>query len=546
MASRLLPIIRSQPAFRRFPTSVRVLSQLSSTPPVAQKPKLKFDDAQLIYKNRSTYHLLRALVIFRLCGVRFLVDNADTIIRVSRRIFGRGLVDSVIRNTFFAHFCAGEDEKSISPRIDFLKANGVGSILDYAAEADLNSSGPSSTVANTQDILISSQPARIYKYSDEKQCDQNMRVFESCIDAVHNVTPEGFAAVKLTALGNPQLLQVMSSAILQMKTLFSSIDQANKGYLTRDEVTDWYGAITGDTDLEKAQKFMQRSKLLATSGPDRVDYETWVSLWSLKDVIKLIQKSTKTGGQLAAFSMHDEEFELLNAMYARIHRIGDFAREREVRLMIDAEQTYFQPAIDQATFELQFRHNRSFPTIFGTYQCYLKDSHSRVLQDMQRCNRLGLWFCAKIVRGAYMEGEAKYAKENSLPYPIFGSIQETHDNYNKIAKLIISSERRNLIVASHNKESIEKATALMTDLGIHASAGGIYFAQLLGMSDHLTFTLGLNGYKAYKYVPYGLVHEVIPYLLRRAQENRSLFLTAAPEIELLKEEASRRLSMRPT
>jgi proline dehydrogenase len=251
-------------------------------------------------------------------------------------------------------------------------------------------------------------------------------------------------------------------------------------------------------------------------------------------------KDSHTSGPFADAALSSEEVTLVENMYERIHTVASLAAEKDVRLMIDAEQTYFQPAIDHATLELQHKHNKVFPTIFGTYQCYLKDTPSRVIADLDRARKYGYLFAAKIVRGAYMKIERDRAAAMGYPSPICDTLQDTHDSFHRVMQYILDSKNRNLVVASHNQSSIEIALEYMRKNNIDPATGGVYFAQLLGMADHLTFSLGRNGYKAYKYVPYGPVHEVVPYLIRRAQENGDLIGGSAhKEISMAKHEIFR-------
>ena len=361
-----------------------------------------------------------------------------------------------------------------------------------------------------------SQPARTFAYQGEAQCDANLEIFKQCVQAVHNVTPEGFAAVKITALGVPDLLERLSVVLVEAKKLFSEIDTDKNGLLTFSEFMDWYAAMYGKRDEVVGRVIFDRAR---QGSSDTIDYHEWSSLWTLKDVWKAAGHITH--GKLSSLALDAEEMRLVANMHKRINDLGEYAAQQDVRLMIDAEQTYFKHAIDHATLELQLKHNKKAPTIFGTYQCYLKDSSSHVLADLARAQKYNYWFAAKFVRGAYMLMERERAAQAGVPSPVYDTIEDTHANYNNIIKHVLAQPKRNVVVASHNQKSIELVVADMHARGIDPATGGVYFAQLLGMADHLTFSLGANGYKAYKYVPYGPLHEVIPYLIRRAQVSQA-------------------------
>ena len=144
-----------------------------------------------------------------------------------------------------------------------------------------------------------------------------------------------------------------------------------------------------------------------------------------------------------------------------------------------------------------------------------------------------------------MVHERERAKKLNIPSPIHDTIEDSHNCYNDAIELLLRHRVQQgpgleVMVATHNKESVEKAVGLMSELGLEPEDESVHFAQLFGMSDNLTFTLGGHGYNAFKYLPYGEVQEVMPYLLRRAQENGDMLGNAGTEIGLLKDELRKR------
>jgi len=279
-------------------------------------------------------------------------------------------------------------------------------------------------------------------------------------------------------------------------------------------------------------------------GKGSFDYVTWSTASKLENIWRFFETIEKISGvKVLQNSLNEEEIQKLENMINRLYKIADLAAKKNVRLMIDAEQTYFQPAINYLVHLLQVKHNREKPIIFHTYQCYLQDSFQRVEKDIERAKRQNYYFAAKIVRGAYIVSERKRAKELNYMDPIFPTIQQTHTNYDSIINLILNTAKDpSLLVASHNQKSIEFAVKKMEEFNIDPFNGQVYFGQLLGMADHLTFTLGKYNYKAYKYVPYGPVQEVLPYLIRRVHENSTILVggNTEKEIGLLSEELKRR------
>jgi proline dehydrogenase len=465
-----------------------------------------------------------------MCKYDVIVKSAESLLAASHRILGSRITNSIVRATFFRHFCAGEDPESIKPTIKYLERNGIGSILDYCAEADMKPENDNNNEAEKVQC-------RTYDYKDEDLCDAHMKTFSDCIEAVKKVSPTGFAAIKITALVNPILLERMSVAIRELQVFFSKIDVENKGYVTNEQFHEGFNKYFTGIDIPKEFLKMDVQK------DNQIDYIEWTNTISLEE-LHLYTNNCKTKGPLAKATLNEEERKLMETMRIRVEKLAILASDLGVRLMIDAEHSYFQPAIDNITTNLAKKFNRKYPVIFNTYQMYLKDSLSRLRLDMDRAKRGGYHFAAKLVRGAYMDLERARALKLNIDDPILPNITQTHLNYDFALREAISAiaagQSVEIMIASHNQQSIELALATMSRLDLPPSSN-VYFGQLLGMADHLTFTLGQAGYKAYKYVPYGKVDEVIPYLIRRAQENSGMLGGATKEIDMISGEILRRL-----
>ena len=167
--------------------------------------------------------------------------------------------------------------------------------------------------------------------------------------------------------------------------------------------------------------------------------------------------------------------------------------------------------------------------------------------DIELSRREGFHFAAKLVRGAYMEQERKRASTVGYQDPIHNSYEETNSSFNDILTIVLDEVHKNnaqVMVATHNEESVQHTLNLMKDMNITADEKKVFFGQLLGMCDAVTYALGVAGYSAYKYVPYGPIHEVMPYLSRRAVENRSLMKGVVKERQMLWGELMRRIKSR--
>jgi proline dehydrogenase len=479
-----------------------------------------------------------------------LVSNSDSILSTSRKVFGDRIVMGVIRKTFFEHFCAGESEETIKPKIDYLASHHIGGILDYAAEADIAEDDEKEAAADEEKKKSGALEktvfeARQYKYSTEQQCNANKDIFKKAITSVHNVTPDGFAAVKITGLCNPILLERWSTALIEIRNLFSRLDTNKDGTLSWEDFKSGWTSLFNETDEKVLRDLFNKYDVSKEGAIDPIEWTNNL----LPEQMAQIAKGCKTQGPFFNAALNDEEVKLINAMQDRVDELANLADKLNVRIMIDAEHSYFQPAIDNIVLRLQRRHNvNGKALIFNTFQCYLKDSKAKVLEHIERSETENWQFAAKIVRGAYMVLERQRAKDMNYPSPIHDSIEDTHDNYNEVVKIVTNRSsvkegrsKVNMLVASHNQRSVELAISEMTKAKIHPKEGGVYFGQLLGMSDHLTFTLGKCGYVAYKYVPYGPIHEVIPYLVRRAQENKGIMSGTGPERKMLTQELKRRI-----
>jgi proline dehydrogenase len=508
---------------------------------------LDFDDATSAFQARRTTELLRAYVVFSLCRP-LIVKQADTLLSLTRKLLGSYLTDAVLRTTMFAHFCGGESADSIKPTVDALASQGIGSILDYAAESDIESAGGTNVASigqSNRDVIC-----RTYTYADEAECDKNADIFLQAIRAVRGATGnEGFAAIKITALGSPELLLRVSGLLVEVRKFFSRLDLDGDGIVSR---TEWKAVCMElfDGTAEEFDVWFDNLKDYSVASGEGIDYVEWLETMRLEELPLLLAKCKKVG-PLFASQLEPGEFDLLTAARQRARDVAAEARASGVRVLIDAEHSYFQPAIDLLVNELMRDFNLAGETctVFNTYQAYLKDSSIRLDADMERARRRGYGFACKVVRGAYMELESAHAKKEGLPNPIHDCIEDTHANYDQCVAKVMKEVKAGsfggaeLMVASHNQASTKRAVQLMDASGL-GPRDAVYFAQLYGMSDRLTNTLGSAGYRAYKYLPWGPVREVTPYLLRRAQENSSVAGGAKVERTQIGGELWRRFTMR--
>jgi proline dehydrogenase len=222
-----------QPSSSVKPTEEQSPATTDTRRTSAINPVPDFTNARVAYESKSTAELLRAAALFTSCKFPFLVKNAETLLKATRSVLGGTIADALNKATLYGHFCAGEDEKRIRPVLNMLDQHGIGSILDYAAESD----GPPTQKPCTPDLTPEEGPvSREYDYESEAQCDAHVETFIQCIHTVANSgKSDGYAAIKITALGNPKLLARMSQAIVETRNLFTKFDANNDGYVSRDE-----------------------------------------------------------------------------------------------------------------------------------------------------------------------------------------------------------------------------------------------------------------------------------------------------------------------
>jgi proline dehydrogenase len=224
----------------------------------------------------------------------------------------------------------------------------------------------------------------------------------------------------------------------------------------------------------------------------------------------------------------------LDALCASAHQHG-------VRLFVDAEESWFQQTIDDLAEAMMQRYNQERAIVWNTYQLYRHDRLEALQGAHDRAEQAGYYLGVKLVRGAYMEKEARTAKQRGYQNPINPSKQHTDDLYNESLRYCVAHiDRISLCAGTHNEASSLLLTQLMQEAGLAPGDERVWFAQLYGMSDNLSYNLAHAGYHTAKYVPYGPVEAVMPYLLRRADENTAISGQSSREFLLIQRELRRR------
>uniref|UniRef100_A0A2M3Z2S6 Proline dehydrogenase n=1 Tax=Anopheles braziliensis TaxID=58242 RepID=A0A2M3Z2S6_9DIPT len=551
-----------------------------SSPPARDPLDVSFNDPNAAFKSKTTFELIRAYLVYVLCSSEFLVENNMKLMKLMRAILGDRLFIYLMKQTFYGHFVAGEDRIRIVPTLSRLRSFGVKPILDYSVEEDLSQeeaekreveSSVSSTGTNLSgdadslpqysvdktfaDRRYKVQSARTYFYLNEATCERNMETFLECLDAVKGATfGTGITAIKLTALGRPQLLLQVSEVIMQARKYMMDLAGGTGNILTHHKtIKDLERYLGNVADKKEVKEFLTK----VTSDNDGILHLfPWSGIINedcqLSESFRVPDPVTGQMRRLIS-KIPPKEEEMFRNMIRRLNTIVKTAQDLDVRIMIDAEQTYFQPAISRITLEMMRKYNTEKAIVFNTYQCYLKDTYKEVCTDLEQAKRQNFYFGAKLVRGAYIEQERARAAALGYEDPTNPSFEATTEMYHKtlteclrririLKDANMDPKKIAIMVASHNEDTVRFAIEKMQEIGIHPEDKVICFGQLLGMCDYITFPLGQAGYSAYKYIPYGPVNEVLPYLSRRAQENKGVLQKIKKEKRLLLSEITKRLA----
>ena len=252
-------------------------------------------------------------------------------------------------------------------------------------------------------------------------------------------------------------------------------------------------------------------------------------------------------GRFALFQKISEEKELSIEeqdewlrVVTRFNKVCKLAHEKDVPLLIDAEESWMQTAADDLIEDLMETYNKEKAIVFNTLQMYKHDRMEYLKGLHARAQEKDFYIGMKVVRGAYMEKERERAQEKGYPSPICKDKQATDDNYNEAILYMMEHPKMALFAGTHNEESSYMLMELAKQYGVKENDNRLWFGQLFGMSDHISYNLANQGYNVAKYLPFGPVKDVMPYLIRRAEENTSVAGQTSRELTLLKVERKRR------
>lgn len=521
--------------------------------------KINFDTKNLIesFKNVPVSRLILANIVLKACQVSWVTSKlAPFYVKYALKystIFST--INPIIRETFFKHFCGGSKPEEICLCANRLSSLGVGSILDPAMEEDLQE-----VSLYPKDKILPQLNNSTSSFCNLENMNQRKLQIEECVKVAEMSAKKktkdaatSFIAVKLTCMVPTGLLYMLTSSLdflitelekfpnLSVDEGFKKLDQTeslkiNRSFLTLNLIKDELLTLS-----QKYPTFSARNLVFSLKPESLLKFylDVYLPLYghneiTLPNTESLLKDSLTKGIE-----------------YSK--GIIEYAAMRSISVMVDAEQTYFQTSIHYLTFYI-IKNSALLgkqASVYGTYQMYLKDGFSQLKQDSQLYSKYALPFALKIVRGAYMQSENARYSLLGLNSPINESIEKTHEQYSAATDYLLSSisnqesypKVAGAFFATHNVNSIEKIISYVLQHPYPETLKNqIMIGQLLGMADHLTLSIANSNLAlAYKYVPVGTLQEVLPYLLRRSQENSSLFGRATQERQHIKKVLLERL-----
>eukprot|EP01088_Endostelium_zonatum_P009093 TRINITY_DN22290_c0_g1_i1.p1 TRINITY_DN22290_c0_g1~~TRINITY_DN22290_c0_g1_i1.p1 ORF type:complete len:522 (+),score=130.94 TRINITY_DN22290_c0_g1_i1:195-1568(+) len=449
--------------------------------------------------------LLNASRILTLCKQPALLAGGPGLYQFSQKIpIVSRFATAILKNTFFNHFCAGENLEETKRTIEQYRRQGVQSLPDRSTE---DANNDAETVENLNRML------------------RTIESFKSSIDSdnINSVStkqiekPVTFIPIKLTAYTTGNLLKRISNFILYSQICSQSPQDPNSSSTSTPEFFSDKKQVTPLPPFLQ-NEFYPASKAFPGFQNFSLENSTPPKPWT------------------------PEEQSAYEKLLATVDKICEQASNCNIKLLLDAERTALQPSIVHFARVLQRKWNKNQALIYNTFQMYLKENEKNLAHELEEAKKNGYILGVKLVRGAYMESEAKTAKNEEVENPVRGSKEETDEYYNEAIKMLMENieGRVALFMGTHNLKSAEVACREMGKRGMGTRDGRVHFGQLMGMCDDLTFGLANKRYNIHKLLPFGKINDVFPYLLRRVQENSSVLSGTSREIELMQREIARR------
>lgn len=323
------------------------------------------------------------------------------------------------------------------------------------------------------------------------------------------------------------------------ETLEASLPTLREQYAQGVKGVMDYSAEGGDSEAESQENFDRNMDAVRFTAQHE---ELSHAVFKVSGIgkVEVLEKANDPNARL-----NEAEAKELQKVHDRFMQLCEVAHDSGVPILVDAEHYAYQDLIDRMTEEAILRYNKEKPIVFATLQMYRHDrlQYLKHLDEMTQEHNLKIGI--KFVRGAYMEEERELAAKMGYKDPICATKEDTDLNYNAgVVYVMDRLDRFELFMGTHNEMSTHLLVDLMAEKGLAPNDPRVYFSQLFGMSANLTYNLAKAGYNVTKYCPYAPVNTVLPYLIRRAQENTSVKGQSSRELELIEAEMRRRKSMR--
>ena len=303
------------------------------------------------------------------------------------------------------------------------------------------------------------------------------------------------------------------------KNVYSVLDFSTEGFNSEKEFDDCLKKKTSIIEFAKNRKEI----------PFAVFKPTCLGS---TDLFKKVSKFEK---------LNELENDAWNRVIQRFDKVCSKAFKQNIKILIDAEEVEVQNAIDELAIKMMRKYNLTSPIVYNTVQMYRKDRLTYLGEMISNQSNDGVIFGLKLVRGAYMEKERNLAVSMNVESPICDSKDDTDKNFNSGLDFVFNNLNRiSFVCASHNEDSILKVMNMMESKKLKSNDNKIWFGQLYGMSDNISFNLASKNYNTFKILPFGSVKNLMPYLIRRAVENTSVQGQTGRELQLILKERKRR------
>ena len=377
-----------------------------------------------------------------------------------------------------------------------------------------------------------------FSYKSDKELKKSHFLFSSINNPV--LSKLGANIVKLALKVKLPVKGIIRNTIFRHFCGGESIDQCDATIIRLAEyniktILDYAAeADSGETSYDLAVEEILKTVEKATTSKDipfSVFKPTGIASKKLMEKMQL------------GVALLDSEKQEIESIKMRFDKIAKTCFENNIRLYIDSEDSFYQDPIDDFVYELMVKYNREKVVVFNTYQMYRRGMLENLKDANETGKKRGYRIGAKLVRGAYMEKERDRAEEKGYEDPIMPDKKSTDKQYDDALRYCVENiDNMELCSGSHNENSNYLLAELMDKNKLEKNDDRVYFAQLYGMSDHISFNLANAGFNVVKYVPYGPIETVMPYLFRRAEENTSIAGQSSRELELITKELKRRKS----